>query len=583
MIRQADLSREPARAAAPAAGRSAQSKPHVPRLPWAPLQRRATAGAAAAEAPNRTGLPDALKAGIEALSGIALDDVRVHRESSEPAKLGALAYAQGGDIHLGPGQESHLPHEAWHVVQQKRGQVAPTFEARGLRINDDAALEAEADRMGRLALGRAPAPAGTAAGAAASGGVVQRKLPAENGPAEVDPAAYQPDKGQIHKAAAGGKASGGFSVGFRQHMFTLWAKDGIAVRLDPATGGWLVRSMPNGVWVLGGGCDLDHITAANTVAAQLVDAAQKLDEDFKETGIRPPEPWQLDYFSLFNGASYVGWNVDEPFKPKKRTPETKAKELKDRATADSKLSNGLAGKEPTIRDNSWRVLPTAYGASLYYHDMPNLQPMIGSENSAKGKKDLTQDASLADPVASSAAASSSGPFLGSTLSNNNNDLSVNFGSVGSASTGASVSSLGTDNPSLSSAFHYNRGFQIPHLQNLELERKVMEHAYTLSSLLRSPGGIRNDLEVKIAAMKVLTQELETLLATQPAADSSSSSDSVALTTQDPALLSPLVQTPSHLTGTVTSNVLSGSSQQDSSSRSNASTKKRKKGQSGSSV
>ena len=26
------------------------------------------------------------------------------------------------DIHLGPGQEKHLPHEAWHVVQQKQGQ-----------------------------------------------------------------------------------------------------------------------------------------------------------------------------------------------------------------------------------------------------------------------------------------------------------------------------------------------------------------------------------------------------------------------------------------------------------------------------
>ena len=29
----------------------------------------------------------------------------------------ALAYAQGSDIHLAPGQEQHLPHEAWHVVQ----------------------------------------------------------------------------------------------------------------------------------------------------------------------------------------------------------------------------------------------------------------------------------------------------------------------------------------------------------------------------------------------------------------------------------------------------------------------------------
>jgi hypothetical protein len=25
------------------------------------------------------------------------------------------------DIHIGPGQEKHLAHEAWHTVQQKQG------------------------------------------------------------------------------------------------------------------------------------------------------------------------------------------------------------------------------------------------------------------------------------------------------------------------------------------------------------------------------------------------------------------------------------------------------------------------------
>lgn len=35
-------------------------------------------------------------------------------------------YSQGTDIHIGPGQEKHLPHEAWHVVQQKQGRVKPT-------------------------------------------------------------------------------------------------------------------------------------------------------------------------------------------------------------------------------------------------------------------------------------------------------------------------------------------------------------------------------------------------------------------------------------------------------------------------
>ena len=70
---------------------------------------------------NNTGLPDNLKAGVEKLSGISLNDVKVHRNSNQPAQLQAHAFAQGTNIHIAPGQEQHLPHEAWHVVQQKRG------------------------------------------------------------------------------------------------------------------------------------------------------------------------------------------------------------------------------------------------------------------------------------------------------------------------------------------------------------------------------------------------------------------------------------------------------------------------------
>ena len=181
--------------------------PHVPRPPWAPVHKRThpLAPASAEPAadripepkesarlelagggapgpppppepprpPNRTGLPDELKAGIEALSGLAIDDVRVHRNSSAPASLGALAYAQGSDIHLAPGQERHLPHEAWHVVQQKQGRVAGSLQRFGsagnstTRGNDDPRLEAEATRMGESAerwAARADARNGLASG-----------------------------------------------------------------------------------------------------------------------------------------------------------------------------------------------------------------------------------------------------------------------------------------------------------------------------------------------------------------------------------------------------------------------------------
>lgn len=102
--------------------------------------------------PNNTGLPDNLKSGIENLSGMSMDNVKVHYNSSQPAQLNALAYAQGTDIHVAPRQEQHLPHEAWHVVQQAQGRVKPTMQMKeGVPVNDDKSLEHEADVMGARA------------------------------------------------------------------------------------------------------------------------------------------------------------------------------------------------------------------------------------------------------------------------------------------------------------------------------------------------------------------------------------------------------------------------------------------------
>ncbi|MGB3465150.1 MAG: DUF4157 domain-containing protein [Cyclobacteriaceae bacterium] len=101
---------------------------------------------------NNNGLPASLKSGIENLSGYSMADVKVHYNSQKPAQLNAHAYAQGNQIHLGPRQEKHLPHEAWHVVQQKQGRVRPTMQFHGkIGINDDRGLEQEADVMGHKA------------------------------------------------------------------------------------------------------------------------------------------------------------------------------------------------------------------------------------------------------------------------------------------------------------------------------------------------------------------------------------------------------------------------------------------------
>lgn len=78
-----------------------------------------------------------------------MDDVEVHYNSPRPRQIGALAYTQGSDIHVAPGKERSLPHEAWHVVQQAQGRVPATARLEtGAAVNDDAALEREADVMG---------------------------------------------------------------------------------------------------------------------------------------------------------------------------------------------------------------------------------------------------------------------------------------------------------------------------------------------------------------------------------------------------------------------------------------------------
>ena len=109
----------------------------------APVQRQAAG----------EGLPSNLQSGVEQLSGQNMSDVSVHKNSDKPAQLNAHAYAQGSDIHIAPGQEKHLPHEAWHVAQQKQGRVTPTKQLKGkVNINDDEGLEKEADVMGAKAL-----------------------------------------------------------------------------------------------------------------------------------------------------------------------------------------------------------------------------------------------------------------------------------------------------------------------------------------------------------------------------------------------------------------------------------------------
>ena len=98
---------------------------------------------------NRT---DEIKKKVENISGVNLGDIKVHYNSAEPSKLNAHAFTKGKDIYMSPGSEKHLPHEMWHAVQQKQGRVKATGSIKGSAVNTNAALEREADMMGKKAL-----------------------------------------------------------------------------------------------------------------------------------------------------------------------------------------------------------------------------------------------------------------------------------------------------------------------------------------------------------------------------------------------------------------------------------------------
>lgn len=85
----------------------------------------------------------------------------------------------GTDIHVAPGQEKHVPHKAWHVVQQAQELVQPTLQMKdGLPVNDDKRLEHEADVMGEKALRANTAPQPTF-DVQANGNGIGKQFPAQ--------------------------------------------------------------------------------------------------------------------------------------------------------------------------------------------------------------------------------------------------------------------------------------------------------------------------------------------------------------------------------------------------------------------
>ncbi|PWK11536.1 DUF4157 domain-containing protein [Tumebacillus permanentifrigoris] len=103
-------------------------------------------------------MPENVQAKMESAFQTDFSDVNIH-VGSEASDVGAHAYAQGNDIHFAQGKfdpqtqsgQELLGHELAHVVQQRQGRVQPNTEVAGLPVNDDPALEQEADQLGRAA------------------------------------------------------------------------------------------------------------------------------------------------------------------------------------------------------------------------------------------------------------------------------------------------------------------------------------------------------------------------------------------------------------------------------------------------
>lgn len=121
---------------------------------------RGSGGQTAASASgNGASMPPEIQAKMEHAMNADFSDVNIHT-GPQASAVGALAYTQGTDIHFAPGQykpdspagQKLLGHELAHVVQQKEGRVSPTARlATGQQLNDNPALEREADMLGAKA------------------------------------------------------------------------------------------------------------------------------------------------------------------------------------------------------------------------------------------------------------------------------------------------------------------------------------------------------------------------------------------------------------------------------------------------
>lgn len=144
----------------PSAAQPSPGKQTLVQLMVDPAAQGAGPGASVAVPPPGGGspMPVGVQNKMERSFQADFSSVRVH-EGDRAAGLGALAYAQGNDLHFAAGQyqpdtqsgQALIGHELAHVVQQREGRVAAPAQGKGAPVVADQGLEDEADRAGQSA------------------------------------------------------------------------------------------------------------------------------------------------------------------------------------------------------------------------------------------------------------------------------------------------------------------------------------------------------------------------------------------------------------------------------------------------
>ena len=318
-------------------------------------------------------LPTDLRSQMESSLGGNFGNVKINANSAKASEMGALAYTQGEEIHFAPGQfqpgshegQTLIGHELAHVVQQREGRVQATGSEKGMAVNTDHGLEAEADQLGAKAAAQmksASADVQQQSVGSYAGGIVQK---AED-PCKVQYEAYAGEKvgkaGRISASAKDYEIAKTIGVRIRPkpdgsigEIGRLRYNDGVQVLCLDKTGafyfvagvgamGWINRNyvaldppaymadlhhvtegdlttilktyyVDSGRWSIGTGNDYTTLAAA-VISANGGRAGVSVDwkkaQHYKdEHGFRSAvDPWMIDNFAIYHASKVVkGSNI----------------------------------------------------------------------------------------------------------------------------------------------------------------------------------------------------------------------------------------------------------------------------------